>query len=145
MVEQGAFREDLYYRLNVIHLHLPALRERREDIPLLVDHFIDQQNERLGTDIEGTTSEAMKTMMDYPWPGNVREVQNCIERGVVLAGGNRLEQSDLPERIQESDDDLHQIFHGDAEQWSRLVQRLKPRIAPAGLDPRLVPEDPSVN
>ena len=132
MVEEGSFREDLYYRLNVIHLHLPALRERREDIPLLVEHFITQQNERLGTDIEGATKEAMKTMLDYPWPGNVREVQNCIERGVVLAGGDQITKSDLPERIQESDDDLHKIFHGEelsVKKMSKALERVLIRRA----------------
>jgi two-component system response regulator AtoC len=132
MVEEGQFREDLYYRLNVIHLHLPALRERREDIPLLVEHFIDQQNDRLGTDIEGATKEAMKTMLDYPWPGNVREVQNCIERGVVLAGGDQITKSDLPERIQESDDDLHKIFHGEElsiKKMSKALERVLIRRA----------------
>ncbi|MGM0556851.1 MAG: sigma-54-dependent transcriptional regulator [Myxococcota bacterium] len=112
-VEEGLFREDLYYRLNVIHLHLPPLRERREDIKQLVDHFIATQNERLGTDIEGVSPEAMKIMMNYSWPGNVRELQNCIERGVVMANGELIDEEALPNRIVDSNDELKQLFSSD--------------------------------
>ena len=131
-VDNGDFREDLFYRLNVIHLHIPPLRGRKEDIPLLVDHFVDQQNERLGTDIEGVSPEAMKVMMDYPWPGNVREVQNCIERGVVLANGDQIEKSDLPDRILESDDELQQLFSSDElsiKKMSKTLERILIRRA----------------
>lgn len=124
-VEAGNFREDLFYRLNVIHVHLPPLRERREDIPLLVEHFIEEQNERLGTDVEGVTSEAMKVMMNYSWPGNVREVQNCIERGVVLATGSEIDESVLPDRILESDDDLQKIFQGDELSIKKMSKALE--------------------
>ncbi len=124
-VEEGHFREDLFYRLNVIHVHLPPLRERREDIPLLVEHFIEQQNARLGTDIEGVGSEAMKVMMEYSWPGNVREVQNCIERGVVLADGDEIDRGALPDRILESDDDLHAIFQSDELSIKKMTKALE--------------------
>jgi two-component system response regulator AtoC len=124
-VEAGNFREDLFYRLNVIHVHLPPLRERREDIPLLVEHFIEEQNDRLGTDVEGVTSEAMKVMMNYSWPGNVREVQNCIERGVVLADGSKIDESALPDRILESDDDLQKIFQGDELSIKKMSKALE--------------------
>lgn len=112
-VEEGLFREDLFYRLNVINVHLPALRERTEDIALLVEHFVQKQNKRLGTRIHGVTPDAMKLMMDYPWPGNVRELQNCIERGVVLASGPQIDASLLPQRILERADELHQLFQQD--------------------------------
>lgn len=131
-VEEGTFREDLFYRLNVIHIHIPPLRARKEDIPLLTDHFIEQQNERLDTDIEGISSEAMEVMMEYPWPGNVREVQNCIERGVVLASGSTLEREDLPDRILEGDDELERVFDGDElsiKKMSKALERVLIRRA----------------
>ncbi len=112
-VEEGLFREDLYYRLNVINIGLPPLRERREDIQLLVDFFINKQNQRLGTSIDSVDPEAMKLMLDYHWPGNVRELQNCIERGVVLADGPRIDESVLPDRILDSNDELKQLFDSD--------------------------------
>ena len=112
-VEAGRFREDLFYRLNVIQLRMPPLRERREDIPLLVEHFIAVQNQRLGTHIRGVEPEAMGLMLDYAWPGNVRELQNCIERGVVLAGGDTIDVSLLPERIREATDELKALFQSD--------------------------------
>jgi len=87
MLQKGNFREDLYYRLNVIPLFLPPLRERKEDISVLVESFIGNMNSRLGLSIRGVSREAMKTMMDYPWPGNVRELANVIERGMTLGAG----------------------------------------------------------
>ncbi len=124
-VDEGEFREDLFYRLNVIHIDIPPLRQRREDIPLLVDHFIEQQNRRLGTRLEGIAPEAMEVMMNYPWPGNVREVQNCIERGVVLAQGDEIGKSDLPDRILQNDDELHQIFDSDELSIKKLTKALE--------------------
>ncbi len=112
-VEAGRFREDLYYRLNVIQIEVPALRERREDIPLLVEHFVKIQNNRLGTSIVGASAEALELMMDYAWPGNVRELQNAIERGMVLANGEHIDADLLPEKIKNSRDELRQLFVGD--------------------------------
>lgn len=112
-VEEGHFREDLYYRLNVINVRLPPLRERAEDISELVRYFVDKQNKRLGTAISGVTAEAMKIILDYAWPGNVRELQNCIERGVVLANGPKIDASVLPQRILEGNDELQQLFDSD--------------------------------
>ena len=89
-VAAGQFREDLFYRLNVVTLKVPALRERREDIPLLVHHLLQRLNDRLDLRIEGVTSEAMAAFMDAAWPGNVRELQNSLERGMVLAEGNEV-------------------------------------------------------
>jgi len=124
-VEAGEFREDLFYRLNVIHVHLPPLRERKEDIPLLVDYFIDQQNERLGTDIAGVSSEAMDLMMAYPWPGNVREVQNCVERGVVLADGDQIGEADLPDRLRDGGDAVHELFRSDELSIKKMTKSLE--------------------
>lgn len=131
-VEEGLFREDLYYRLNVINIELPPLRERREDVQLLVDYFIDKQNQRLGTSINGVTPEAMKIMLDYHWPGNVRELQNCIERGVVLANGPMIDESVLPDRILDSNDELKQLFDSDElsiKKMSTALERILIRRA----------------
>jgi transcriptional regulator with GAF, ATPase, and Fis domain len=84
-VRQHRLREDLYYRISVFPIRVPALRERREDIPLLAAHFIKQSNERLGKQVTGVTPEALELLMRYAWPGNVRELKNEIERGVALA------------------------------------------------------------
>ena len=83
-VAEGRFRADLYYRVNVVRIHLPALRERTEDVPELVRHFIDRFNRRLMLDIAGASPAAMRVLMEYPWPGNVRELENVIERAMVL-------------------------------------------------------------
>mgnify|MGYP000852626093 CR=1 FL=1 len=103
-VAAGRFREDLFYRLNVVYVHLPPLRERREDIPALVDHFIERNNARLGTRVEGLSSEAMRLLLQHAWPGNVRELENTIERAMVLADGERLEVECLPDRLREVQD-----------------------------------------
>lgn len=83
-IREGKFREDLYYRLNVIRINLPPLRERKEDIPLLIEHFIKIYNQRTGKNIKGIKEDALKVLESYYWPGNIRELENCIERAVVL-------------------------------------------------------------
>ncbi len=95
-VENGRFREDLFYRINVITIHMPPLRERRGDIPLLVGYFIDQFNEKLKKNIEAPSSKAMSMLMDYSWPGNVRELENVVERAIVLATGRWITPVELP-------------------------------------------------
>ncbi len=90
MVNKGYFREDLYYRINVLTIVVPPLRERPEDIPLLSSYFIDKLNQRLGLAIEGMDDECLQSLMSYSWPGNVRELENIIERSMVLAEGNVL-------------------------------------------------------
>jgi formate hydrogenlyase transcriptional activator len=90
MVKRGEFRSDLYYRLNVFPIPLPALRERREDIPALVEHFVEIYARRMGKQIERVPPEAMIELASYPWPGNIRELQNFIERSVILSPGNVL-------------------------------------------------------
>jgi len=96
MVKEGRFREDLYYRLNVIPLFLPPLKERKDDIPLLVDHFLKKFNKDFGREIQGIKKSAMDALIQYDWPGNVRELKNIIERFVALADGEYIELSDLP-------------------------------------------------
>jgi two-component system response regulator AtoC len=102
-VSRGTFREDLFYRLNVFALHLPALRERREDIPLLVDHFLGRMNARMGLAIAGASAEALRALVAYDWPGNVRELENCIERAIVLCEGSQIEVDALPERLRRTE------------------------------------------
>ena len=99
MVKQGKFREDLFYRLNVVPLHVPPLRERPEDIPLLVDYFIKKTARAAGCAIPLITQEARELLRRYSWPGNVRELQNLVERLVILATGEVLQVEDLPEYI----------------------------------------------
>ena len=95
-IKQGSFRDDLYYRLNVIRIHLPPLRQRKEDIPLLVDHFIRIYAKRENKNIKGITDAAMKDLMRYNFPGNVRELENVIERAIVFAKEEYLQKDDLP-------------------------------------------------
>jgi two-component system, NtrC family, response regulator AtoC len=101
-VKAGRFREDLYYRINVLPITLPPLRTRREDINLLIDHFIARNNGRLGLSIRGVGNEARKLLLEYAWPGNVRELENTIERAMVLSDHDVLETSDLPDRIRDA-------------------------------------------
>lgn len=97
----GRFREDLFYRLNVLPICVPPLRDRKEDIPLLLDHFIQRNNARLGTGISGVDDEARRLLYEYAWPGNVRELENTVERAMVLAEGERIGSADLPERVRD--------------------------------------------
>ena len=98
-VRTGRFRADLFYRVNVVKIHLPPLRERREDIPELVRHFIGVFNKRLELKIAGVTPAAMRLLMDYPWPGNVRELENVVERAMVLAEGTQVDVAHLPPSV----------------------------------------------
>jgi DNA-binding NtrC family response regulator len=95
-VRERAFREDLYYRLNVVPVEVPPLREHREDIPLLVEHFIRKYNREFGKEVHGISPGALPMLMNYPWPGNVRELENIIERSVALATGPVIHLKDLP-------------------------------------------------
>ena len=101
-VQEGRFREDLFWRLNVIHLHIPPLRERPFDIPLLVEHFLHKVARATGTAPFSVTPEALAVLTAYAWPGNARELENAIERAVALAEGVSLSPEDLPERIRNS-------------------------------------------
>ncbi len=100
-VEQGTFREDLYYRLNVIGIEIPPLRERREDIPLLVEHFIRLHNRELKRNYKGVDSATMKLLMSLPWKGNVRELDNVIEHAMILGSGEWITVRDLPRALQQ--------------------------------------------
>ncbi|MEX0775204.1 MAG: sigma 54-interacting transcriptional regulator [Phycisphaeraceae bacterium] len=98
-VRKGAFREDLYYRLNVVTINIPPLRARREDIPRLVDHFLDRYNRENQRDLKKISRDVLNTMLRYPWPGNVRELENAMERAVVLSTGDEFTDDLLPLQI----------------------------------------------
>ncbi len=101
-VQEGHFREDLYYRLKVFPIQLPPLWKRKEDIPLLVGHFIEKQNQKTGKNIIGPSQHAMRMLMDHTWPGNVREVENAIEHAFVLCTNDKIDCDDLPAEIRQS-------------------------------------------
>ncbi len=118
MIQDGGFREDLFYRLNVLPVEVPPLRERIEDLPLLVHHFLDRARSERGSRVAGMSDEAMQQLMDYDWPGNVRELENVTERLTVLVGEGDIEVEDLPAQIR-------------AEPVSKT---LAPRVPSTGLD-----------
>jgi len=99
LVAKGDFREDLYYRLNVIKIALPPLRKRQEDIPLLVEHFIKTMESARKKNIVGVRNDALKYLLNYNWPGNIRELQNVLERAIALASTKYVTREDLPEEI----------------------------------------------
>ena len=101
MVEQGTFREDLFYRLNVLTLEVPPLRERREDILELARYFLQSTSKRLGRKGCTISKEVGERLIAYSWPGNVRELENVMERAVALAAGEALEEADLPEELRD--------------------------------------------
>ncbi len=103
-VEAGRFREDLYYRLNVVKAVLPPLRERQEDIPLLINHFIKKYSHEKNTAtlLKGVTKEAARLIFDYSWPGNIRELENMVERAVILSSGEYITPADLPIKLRQS-------------------------------------------
>jgi len=96
LVKEGKFRSDLYYRLNAFQINIPPLRERKEDIPLLANRFIEKYSAIHGKKLNGFTDKAMRAILAYPWPGNIRELLNMVERGVILApNGTRIEQEQM--------------------------------------------------
>jgi transcriptional regulator with PAS, ATPase and Fis domain len=122
LVQKGRFRQDLYYRLNVFPIHIPPLRERAEDIPLFVSHFVDACNRKMEKRVTGVSPETMALLMVYGWPGNVRELENAIQRMMVVAKGDSLEVQDLPGEIRRSEGaarekarDLKEIAKGSTE------------------------------
>jgi len=98
-VQEGSFRTDLFYRLNVVAIHIPPLRDRPQDIPLLIDHFIGEFSQSYGVEPKRVTPEAQKRLVDYSWPGNIRELQNVIERAFALSGDPVIGEQDLPPRL----------------------------------------------
>lgn len=99
MVEEGTFREDLYYRLNIVDIQIPPLRERKDDIPLLVEEFLEKHRNKMNKNFQ-VSPQLLKILVDYDWPGNVRELENAVERAIVLCDGENLSIQDFPSRIQ---------------------------------------------
>ncbi|MCA9664488.1 MAG: sigma-54-dependent Fis family transcriptional regulator [Myxococcales bacterium] len=124
-VAAGRFREDLFYRLNVLPITLPPLRERAEDIPPLVSHFIKSTNVRLGINIQGISQDAMRLLLDYRWPGNVRELENTIEHAMVLAEGDQIDVDTLPAKVREGAGNRADTLLGDTlsiKKASRIIE-----------------------
>jgi len=133
-IRNNDFRRDLFYRIAVVTIHLVPLRQRREEIPLLVQHFLEQYNRKLRLDIKGVEPDAMRLLLAHSWPGNVRELENTIERGMVLTDGPRLTHVDLPAHIREPvpfedtvlpDDELSVKKHGAALEKRLIRQALE--------------------
>lgn len=103
-VEKGTFNEEFSYMLNVINIHLPSLRQRKDDIPLLIECFLEILNVEIGKNVRGVTSDTMQVLMDYSWPGNVKELENSIQHAFLLAKGEKVERELLPSRI------LHEVL-----------------------------------
>ena len=121
MVQKGSFREDLFYRLNVVNIEIPPLLERIDDIPLLVNHFIGKFNQQHKRSISGITQEALFTLQKYNWPGNIRELEHAVERAVLLASSNLIEPADLPTDITQ----IKHVVQGNVHQQKGLVERLR--------------------
>ncbi|MCB0751160.1 MAG: sigma-54-dependent Fis family transcriptional regulator, partial [Ignavibacteriae bacterium] len=100
--KSGDFREDLYYRLNVVEIKLPSLNERREDIPLLVNHFVEKYCKEMGKPVLGVTNDSIKKLINYDWRGGVRELENIIERAIIFSGGDKIEVNDLADNVNQS-------------------------------------------
>jgi DNA-binding NtrC family response regulator len=102
-VKDGRFREDLFYRLNVIEIRIPSLRERKDDIPLLIKHYLTVFADEAGKNVKDIDYEAMRSMLAYDWPGNIRELRNSLERAVVLSEGEIITLHDLPDKLRTID------------------------------------------
>ena len=133
-IKAKRFREDLYYRLNVIEMRLPPLRERREDIPLLVDAFLKKFGQARGKDVKGVSESTLALLIDYAWPGNVRELENVIERAVTLSRGDKILPDDLPATIQGSRGDrrvldeaaekMHPLHEIEKEYIKKILEKM---------------------
>jgi two-component system response regulator AtoC len=133
-VNEKRFREDLFYRLNVLQIAIPPLRDRKEDIMLLLEHFMDKSNMRLGTRIHGLSPRAIKMLMDYPWPGNVRELENTIERACVLAERETLSEHDLPERLNETHSPVSLALSGHELSIKKTVRHIEESLIRRALE-----------
>ncbi|MCC6221023.1 MAG: sigma-54-dependent Fis family transcriptional regulator [Deltaproteobacteria bacterium] len=120
-VLEGRFRDDLYYRLNVISIHVPPLRERREDIAVLVNHFIKKHKNKLHLSVNGITADAMSVLMKHSWPGNIRELENCIERAMILTNCEDITVDSLPNSVKEADSAIFPLQATDPEELSIKV------------------------
>jgi len=133
-VRAGRFREDLFYRLNVLTLRLPPLRERADDIPLLVEHFVRVLNRKLGTHVDGVTPAAGRLLARYAWPGNVRELENTIERALVLADGALVDVDDLPPKLRQADDPVRRAVDESELSVKRATRLIEEALIRKALD-----------
>ena len=122
-VKAGRFREDLYYRVNVVEIHLPSLKEREEDIPLLADHFLNKYRKELNKNIRGIDNEAMRAFLTHEWKGEVRELENIIERAVIFCKGDLISLSDLPPSFRPQTDEMEFSFSGSLDESVRKFER----------------------
>ena len=124
MVQKGTFREDLYYRLNVVQLHLPSLRERRDDIPLLAQHFLHLSAMQFGKKAKRFSQPALRALEEYAWPGNVRELENAVQRAVVLSEGHAVDVWHLPASITKNTTEeatLNGLYEEEVRQFKRRL------------------------
>ncbi len=131
--QQGKFREDLFYRLKVFPIHVPPLRKRREDIPILVSYFIKKGNKRENKSIEGIDSEGMKQLMEHSWPGNIRELENAVEHAFVICNSHQIQLKDLPVEIRDN--------HGFLEKDSHIMNSLETNSFGINREAKLTKED----
>ncbi|MCX8056879.1 MAG: sigma-54 dependent transcriptional regulator [Ignavibacteria bacterium] len=124
-VEAGRFRSDLYYRLNVVEIHLPSLSERVEDIPLLVEYFVDKYRKEMNKNIKGVDAEAMKALMNYHWKGEVRELENVIERAVIFCKGEYITLNELPPNISHIADNVQGNFSSELKSLDLAVSEFE--------------------
>jgi DNA-binding NtrC family response regulator len=124
-VKSGAFREDLYYRLNVVNIHLPPLRERRADIPLLITHFINLQNRKFGTQVHGLTPEAMEAACSFSWPGNIRQLKNVIEASMTMESGDHIGLPVLAQFIEVARDEIRLVESVEEGEYSSALSRFE--------------------
>ena len=137
-LEERKLREDLYYRLNVFRIAIPSLRERLEDLDLLVAHFVEELNQEHGKDVDGLDAESLAAFKAYGWPGNVRELRNAIERAVVTREQGRIALRDLPEEIYEVKHSEHQFVVRVGSTLESVEQELIKRTLEAAGDNRTV-------
>lgn len=133
-INDGAFREDLFYRLNVIQIDLPPLRERREDIPLLIHHFIDRYNEKHHLKVTSISTAALHVLVEYDWQGNIRELENAIERAVILSEQNRIEVSTLPPDIRKQKDPQEKALANDEFSIKKVHLIMEEQLIKKALD-----------
>ncbi|TET10181.1 sigma-54-dependent Fis family transcriptional regulator, partial [Candidatus Aerophobetes bacterium] len=133
-VREGSFREDLYYRLNVVLINLPPLRERKDDIPLLVEHFLRRYSSESGGRLKHVPLKTLDLLMRYDWPGNVRELENVIERAVVMGKGDAILAQDLPLEIQKLSDQSHLIISSGRLSLKKRVGELEKELITDALE-----------
>lgn len=133
MVGAGSFREDLYYRLNVVQINMPPLRERREDIPWLVEHFIAKYNKEMGKSVKCVSPEVMDLFNAYDWAGNVRELENAIERAVVMGSGKLVAKEELPAQIKAFERDVTRLPDFKGKSLKEILQAVEKKVIRAAL------------